>query len=383
MFVDELRNPASPFMTSSAPDVIPDRLDVLLLARLQMYAKPPKGAALADNLYRYAPGTVAKASWRELVLHALEGLQARQVLTSAMKLAAKDALQRRIGPYTVKKWDHWADRILPGLALGILAEDTKAHTRLSRANGWTAAIAARSLGLWTDGPPPTFVSVCDALVWRELGLDGVPQECPVKVRAHFLRKYVANIPGKPDRLVRLLATSAVESLNPELDTIRACLIRRWWLVGRELGASTARVPSPSATVCNVVDEPSASAALMTPAPLMVEDAAQTGSHEPDAPAKRSLLVEDVRRVAQEARDGVFGDRKVFISTIWDTLHALPRWLALDRDHFKSKLVEAHRRRELVLARADLVAAMDPELVAASETRADGATFHFVVREPVR
>jgi hypothetical protein len=379
-----MRNDASPFMTSSAPDVVPDRLDVLLLARLRMYEKPQKGDALATNLYRYAPSTVAITSWRERVVLALQRLQARQILTSAMQLAAEDELQRRIGPHTVKRWDHWADRILPGLGLGIRAEDAKAHARLSRPNGWTAAIAARSLGLWTNGPPPTFVSVCDALVWRELGLDGVPQECPVKVRAHFLRKQVADIPGKPDRLVRLLATRAVESPNPELDTIRACLIRRW-LVGRELDASTARAPSPSAAVPNIVAEAesSASATLAAPAPLVVEDGTRRGSHEPDASAKRRLLVEDVRRVAQEARDGVFGDRKVFISTIWDALHALPRWSALERDDFKAKLVEAHRKRELVLARADLVAAMDPEFVAASETRADGATFHFVVREPVR
>jgi hypothetical protein len=46
-------------------------------------------------------------------------------------------------------------------------------------------------------------------------------------------------------------------------------------------------------------------------------------------------------------------------------------------------VSAHRQRELELARADLVAAMDPTLVAASETRTDGATFHFIVREPVQ
>ena len=330
-------------MTNSAPDIVPDRLDVLLLARLRMYAKPHQGAALAATLYRYAPTTVAVTSWRELVVHALEGLQARQILTPPMQLAADGELQRRIGPYTVKQWVGWAERILPGLGLGIRADDAKAHTRLSRANGWTAAIAARVLGLWTDGPPPTLASVCDALVWRELGLDGAPQVCPMKVRAHFLRRHMVDIPGKPDRLVRLLATRAVESPNPELGTIRVCLVRRW-LVGREL----------------------------------VED-----SHEHAAPAKRSLLVEDVRRVAQEARDGIFGDRKVFISTIWDALHALPRWSALDRDDFKAQLVEAHRKRELVLARADLVAAMNPELVAASETRADGATFHFVVREPIR
>jgi hypothetical protein len=86
-------------------------------------------------------------------------------------------------------------------------------------------------------------------------------------------------------------------------------------------------------------------------------------------------------VAAAAREGVFGERKVFISAIWSALRAMPAWASLELDELKERLVEAHRRRELVLARADLVAAMDPDLVAASETRTDGATVHFVVREP--
>ena len=91
--------------------------------------------------------------------------------------------------------------------------------------------------------------------------------------------------------------------------------------------------------------------------------------------------------------GRFGDRKVFTSALWAMM------LLLDAEagghltegctieHFKAWLVGALRLtrdgREdsgplIVLARADLVAAMDPSLVAASETVADGATFHFVI-----
>jgi len=80
---------------------------------------------------------------------------------------------------------------------------------------------------------------------------------------------------------------------------------------------------------------------------------------------------------------VFGDRKVFISSVWHALRATPRWSALELDDFKQRLVVAHRERELELARADLVSVMDPALVAASETRAEGSMFHFIVREPVQ
>ena len=47
------------------------------------------------------------------------------------------------------------------------------------------------------------------------------------------------------------------------------------------------------------------------------------------------------------------------------------------DAFKSRLVEAHRADLLTLVRADLVEAMDPQDVAASEARYLNATFHFI------
>jgi hypothetical protein len=67
--------------------------------------------------------------------------------------------------------------------------------------------------------------------------------------------------------------------------------------------------------------------------------------------------------------------------VWHELRKRPRWSAITLDELKARLVAAHRAGELVLARADLVAAMDPALVAASEITTDGASFHFIVKEP--
>jgi hypothetical protein len=91
--------------------------------------------------------------------------------------------------------------------------------------------------------------------------------------------------------------------------------------------------------------------------------------------------------------GRFGDRKVFISALWvmmlhlDAVAGGHVTQGCTIEHFKAWLVGALRvtrdGREdsgplVVLARADLVAAMDPSLVAASETVTDGATYHFVL-----
>lgn len=78
--------------------------------------------------------------------------------------------------------------------------------------------------------------------------------------------------------------------------------------------------------------------------------------------------------------GRFGDRKVFISALWRMLRTHPRLRGMTGPAFKQRLFEAHRARLLTLARADLVAAMDPSEVADSEYDAGGATFHFVVGE---
>ena len=65
----------------------------------------------------------------------------------------------------------------------------------------------------------------------------------------------------------------------------------------------------------------------------------------------------------------FGDRKVFLATIPGVDLADPEWPHL--------LEDVRRAGLLTFARADLVAAIDPALVAASEWRLDGATYHFL------
>jgi hypothetical protein len=78
--------------------------------------------------------------------------------------------------------------------------------------------------------------------------------------------------------------------------------------------------------------------------------------------------------------GRFGDRKVFIAAIRRELRAT--WYgSLPRAAIDELLLRAHRERLLVLARADLVAAMDPDEVRDSEIVTDGARFHFVVVDP--
>src|SRR5262249_23068642 len=155
------------------------------------------------------------------------------------------------------------------------------------------------------------------------------KRCPPEVRAVFVQRYLRGPAAPPERQIRVVATTAIGAPRPELRALVDALVVRW-LAGDTLGGST--------------------------------------------------FERDVLRAAAEPTVARFGDRKVFVSSLWEQLRRDPRWAALSLDDLKARLVAAHRAGRLVLARADLVAAMDPELVAASETTADGASFHFVLRE---
>lgn len=231
-------------------------------------------------------------------------------------------LARRVPDAQKPSWRAWIGLWFPAIALGL----PPARMRKAGRAGWAAAIVAHELGIEAAGAKPSASRLGDALVWRELGLSGPPAQCPGAIRAHVLRRLVDTDGDDPERLLAQLAAKQLAAPRADLDALRTALLRRW----------------------------------LAPAP--------------------ASLVDDVRQVASRAQRGVFGERKVFISSVWDALRETPAWSQLALDDLKQQLVAAHRARELELARADLVGAMDPALVAASETHTDGATFHFVVRE---
>ncbi len=76
----------------------------------------------------------------------------------------------------------------------------------------------------------------------------------------------------------------------------------------------------------------------------------------------------------------FHDNKVFIAALWRASQREPNFPRVSLAEFKQRLVEANSHNLLHLSRADLVQAMDPQLVADSETAYLNAVFHFVLLE---
>ncbi len=301
--------------------LVPDRLDLTVLARIATSTGRPTLPELAGSLRRFSPATVGDGEWTRSIEEALERTQ---------QLDPASELARRLGLGGKPTWKQLAERVLPALGLGLAASDEKTASRLTGRDEWTAAIAGRALGLWTSGPAPSLSALCDAYAWKSLGLPGRAKRCPPEVRALFLQRELQTEPGPPDRLLRLFVARELSAARPELRVLRDALVRNW-IHGKTLGAA-------------------------------------------------STFADDVRQAARSAQHGVFGDRKVFISAVWEELRRSGRWSALSGPEFKRRLLDAQRSGSLELARADLVAAMDPRLVADSETLADGASFHFIVRE---
>lgn len=118
--------------------------------------------------------------------------------------------------------------------------------------------------------------------------------------------------------------------------------------------------------------------------------AQTLGREEQPPISPPIQVEPldlsdfaatVRALAARSRpEDRFHDNKVFIAALWRASQQEPSFPRMSLESFKQNLVEANSRNLLHLSRADLVQAMDPQLVAESETTYLNASFHFVLIE---
>lgn len=107
---------------------------------------------------------------------------------------------------------------------------------------------------------------------------------------------------------------------------------------------------------------------------------------PAAPPTLEAFATAVRSAAARAAqtsDATFGWRKVFIAPVWDAMKNAPEAAGLDLAGFKRRLLDAHRAGLVVLSRADLTHAMDPEMVARSDVRTDFASYNFIERDDVK
>src|SRR5690606_6950954 len=194
---------------------------------------------------------------------------------------------------------------------------------------------------------------------------------------------------QPRDVVRLAAAKLAGARRAEAEPVTQALIERWLeqsdASSEAKDTSTDAVGTAAVAVGSSTQPESAIAPERLSAPprdrsATTEHTASTAHQATNGghPATEDPVAWLVPRLKAAApRVKRFGERKLFIGSAWEALKDEPRVAALGIDGFKDVLVEAHRRGVLELSRADLVAAMDPADVAASETRHLNATYHFI------
>jgi hypothetical protein len=359
-----------------------ERLGDLVLARLTVQsARPPTPAAVAKSLFGFVNGALGAGEWQRVFDETLEQLRAggcieheRLLLTERGKRRVQTALKLRALPEAMQ-WKQLKAKYLPRLFL------EQGPSSVAAPNCAVAVLAAR-LEVPVDAKS-TPGKVVDAWLLRKLGIQKLSLE---ELRNALLAREL----GVPRRR-RSSATfaDAIATLsdapNGKPDTVLTALAARWLQERLPLQAKLSATPpatesAPEATERGA-DEDSGS---LEPTATRRSGAEASRWAQPlrTAPIERDpfgYFVERVQATADGAEVRRYGDDKVFIGSVWQVLASDPELRGLEEQEFKRLLVEAHRRGSLVLARADLVAAMDPRDVRASETKHLNATYHFIQR----
>jgi len=318
-----------------------ERLGDLVLGRLCCAARtPPSLSATRKSLYAFVARELSVGQWEELFESTLAALRAagsvdqeRLVLTEHGRARLTTALRLRAAP-KAKTWPEFQRKYLPRLLL----EPSPASDE--DAPPLATALLAKRLNV-PLAPRSTPAQVIDAWLARSLGLAG-------KLSLDELRK-------------TLLARELRLPKRPRLTDITRLGVAQ--LAGATSGSPAAVL---EALTSRWLTEPS-----------QLQPSAPQPSAPEDGPLRHFAL--RVRRAADSSQVRSFGPDKAFIGSVWQALASDPEFEGLGEREFKRLLVEAHRRGVLVLGRADLVAAMDPGDVSASEITDQNATYHFIHR----
>ncbi|HEX7842744.1 MAG TPA: hypothetical protein VF469_34965 [Kofleriaceae bacterium] len=407
-------------MAQSHDESSPSRIELVVLACLSQ-KRPPRDAELGDAVQQLALPEESVEVARQRAVELLAGLVRRAWVTvddeeprrgrqrktqSPRKLtdSGKRVLRNAFNLPRVPTWAEVRDKHLPSLALGVPPGSELAEKACTESAMMAAVLGAR-FGVCDVFTP---MDVCDALIASALGMPGGRLTLG-RIRAHVLLRGIDRQAGdapSPDakgyaaKLAAWIACSAVGVSGTQHKMARA-LARRWVCgeahpLGVGSAAPAVGVSSPSTVVGVVPQQPPAGSAVPPardgrpqPAeanggprvPLAVSPGEPTRSALSDArgmqpPAQNLLEVvrETIPRIGAEGR---FGE-KVYVSAIWRTIERDRKAGDLSLDHFKRWLVRANRDGWLVLARADLIGAMDARQVNESEINDRGATFHFVL-----
>ncbi len=326
----------------------PSRLGFFLLVRLAAQGNPPDPSALDRALKSYFACRLglSDGQWRTLLANTLEELSAGDwIEQKPYRLTAIGREECRrfldVAELPEGNWLHLRNRQLMAKALGIKPQSDAEWKRLASADGLRAAVLVKFYELPID-PLPTPHQALKALAERQL-----PDHSEQKRTSREALLREALIPDQPGELkLKICLPAAVTKAgNTSTESLRRAVINRW-LNGCD---------ASEYTILQTSSDPSRT----------------------DADLDVRTFALQVQELAGQATFGRFGENKVFLSHLWEDYHRNNSAAGITREEFDGLLLEANRLNLITLSRADLISAMDPRDVEASEISLPHATFHFI------
>jgi hypothetical protein len=355
----------------------PDRVRAVLLVRIACTGGGATKAELAGDLAPFAAHRLPAGHWRTLIERGIAALaDAGLAVSKAGRIEATEAGLSRAAIFLGLKgalprsWQEARDVRLVAKALGLERESPKRLEALATADGLRAAVLQRAYHFKIKGVPTAsrlrsglaavaleraFGNKIQAGLTGKLGLSPKAGRLLAGQLSRRPRDF-----GTDRRLVAALAAEQADAAKPDLEALRTALLRRF-VEEAEAPVAVARPRRRPAT-------PTLVRPLPTPSPP-----------PPPADIRPDLagFTQEVRRHASARAHGWPGDRKAYISHVWQQLRdGRPDW-GLSEIEFKAMLAEAHRAGHVVLANADLKGDASVKDLQESALTYKNAVFHFI------
>ena len=350
-------------------------LTPVLVARIAVAGGATR-AEIVRDCQQLVSHRLSPAEWRAAAASAADELVVCGLSTESrgrLKLtpAGEEMARRLLGTRGAlpSNWGDMRDERLVAVALGLTAESATKLRSLATPEGLRALVLQKAFGLPLKGnQTANRLRVELAVVALErafgnkikggLGASGGFTAKAGRLLAGQLSARPRDF-GSDGRLIAELAAEQAGAPQPDADAVRLALLRRW---------VTSLLPRPAAPQGRAADV----VALPVRAQPMREargDAPPVAANDPGpcvarpVPRQRPGLEDFAREVqssAAQVAEGWPGNRKAFISRVWQAIRASwPEW-QLSEIEFKCMLAEAHRAGQVVLANADLKALNIPK-----------------------
>jgi len=346
---------------SKQPQADRDVVEDLLLARIACAGGATRPQLVRDLGPLFA-NKLSPAEWRSRIESALIRLADESHVRElrGRYRASEDgamAVARFLGEKEshARAWSEQRDLWLVAKALGADASKPSLRKALTRPEGLSALIVQKAFGLTLrEALSPSKLRTALALVALERRAEsskaskkaGSPSADEGRKLAAQLLRSPREVPTDV-RLIAALSAEQVGAARPEIEMLRLGLLRRLASPGEEVH----QAPPPK-----------------RPPPISAKTVQRPGLAQFSA---------GVLNAARFHAEGWPGNRKAFISQVWEAIRTShPEW-GLSEIEFKDMLAGAHRAGQLVLASADLKNKRDIKEFEDSAILYKNTVWHFV------